>query len=125
MSAIPAIRHIGIVSLPVSDQEQAKDFYTDVLGFELVADQAMGEMRWVQVGPAGGQASFTLVTWFDSMPAGSSRGTVLEVDDVAAARDAIASHGVTVGDLQTAPWGTFFELSDPDGNGLVIQSTGQ
>jgi predicted enzyme related to lactoylglutathione lyase len=66
-----------------------------------------------------------LVTWFDSMPAGSSRGTVLEVGDVAAARDAIAGRGVDVGELQTAPWGTFVELSDPDGNGLILQSTGR
>jgi catechol 2,3-dioxygenase-like lactoylglutathione lyase family enzyme len=38
----PAIRHIGIVSLPVSDQERAKAFYVDILGFEVVADAAMG-----------------------------------------------------------------------------------
>lgn len=120
-----AIRHIGIVSLPVTDQDRARRFYTDVLGFEVVADMAMGETRWVQVRPAGGQASFTLVTWFESMPAGSSRGTVLEVDDAAAAREAIAGCGVAVGELQSAPWGTFFELSDPDGNGLVLQSTGR
>jgi predicted enzyme related to lactoylglutathione lyase len=120
-----AIRHILVVSLPVSDQERAKEFYTGVLGFEVVADRSMGEMRWVQVRPAGAQTSFTLVTWFDSMPAGSARGIVLEVDDVPAAREAIAARGAAVGDIERAPWGTSFELSDPDGNGLIIQNTGR
>jgi catechol 2,3-dioxygenase-like lactoylglutathione lyase family enzyme len=125
MGESASIRYIGIVSLPVSDQDRAKAFYTDVLGFEVVADEAMGDMRWVQVRPPGGEASFTLVTWFESMPAGSSRGTVLEVDEVVATRDAIARAGVTVGELQSAPWGSYFEMYDPDGNGLVIQSTGR
>ena len=124
-STTAVIRHVLVVSLPVCDQERAREFYTGVLGFEVVADQAMGDMRWVQVRPVGAQTSFTLVTWFDSMPAGSARGIVLEVDDVAAARDAIAGHGASVGEIDTAPWGTFFEMNDPDGNGLIIQSTGR
>jgi catechol 2,3-dioxygenase-like lactoylglutathione lyase family enzyme len=119
------VRHVLIVSLPVCDQDRARRFYTDVLGFEVVADQSMGDMRWVQVRPPGAQTSLTLVTWFDSMPAGSARGIVLEVDDVAAFRDAVTRHGAEVGEIQRAPWGTFCEMSDPDGNGLVIQSTGR
>jgi catechol 2,3-dioxygenase-like lactoylglutathione lyase family enzyme len=46
--------HINIVSVPVSDQDRAKDFYVGQLGFELRADNPMGEgQRWLQVGPPG------------------------------------------------------------------------
>ena len=77
------ITAVQLFSLPVADQDRARDFYVDVLGFELVADTAMGPgMRWVQVRPPGATTSITLVTWFDTMPAGAAKGTVLETDDL-------------------------------------------
>ena len=33
------IEDVRVVSVPVSDQEQARDFYADTLGFELRADR--------------------------------------------------------------------------------------
>ena len=78
-----AITHINVISLPVTDQDRARDFYVNTLGFELVADTSMGpSLRWVQVGPQHGQASITLVNWFDTMPAGSVKGMVLETSDL-------------------------------------------
>ena len=48
------ITAVQLFSLPVADQDRARDFYVDVLGFELVADTEMGPgMRWVQVAPRG------------------------------------------------------------------------
>lgn len=37
----------------VLDQDRAKAFYTEKLGFEVRADVAMGQYRWLTVGPAG------------------------------------------------------------------------
>jgi catechol 2,3-dioxygenase-like lactoylglutathione lyase family enzyme len=63
---------VQIVLVPVSDQERAKDFYVNSLGFELRADDSWGQgMRWVEVAPKGSDASLPLVTWFDAMPPGS------------------------------------------------------
>ncbi|HST58949.1 MAG TPA: VOC family protein, partial [Longimicrobium sp.] len=79
------IRRIAIVSIPVVDQQTAKQWYADVLGFALLADNPMGpEQRWVQLGIPGAETSITLVTWFRGMPAGSAQGLVLVTDDVAA-----------------------------------------
>ena len=51
-----AITHIQLLSVPVTDQDRARDFYVDTLGFDLVADNPMGpDRRWVQVAPKGGQ----------------------------------------------------------------------
>src|SRR3954454_24945078 len=70
-----SITGVQVVSLPVSDQDRARDFYVDVLGFELLRDTQMQPgMRWVQVAPPGGEPTITLVTWFDTMPGGSYRG---------------------------------------------------
>ena len=78
-----AIDRIQLLSIPVRDQEVAKAFYVDVLGFDLVRDNPMGpDQRWVEVAPRGAATSMTLVTWFETMPPGSLRGLVLETDDL-------------------------------------------
>jgi catechol 2,3-dioxygenase-like lactoylglutathione lyase family enzyme len=33
-----AVYQIAMISLPVSDQDRAKSFYTDKLGFQVIAD---------------------------------------------------------------------------------------
>jgi predicted enzyme related to lactoylglutathione lyase len=120
-----AITHVQLFSLPVSDQDRARDFYVDVLGWTLVADTEMGPgMRWVQVAPPGATTSVTLVTWFPSMPPGASRGTVLETDDLEGDVARLRGLGVVVdGEIQEMPWGRFVTFADPDGNGLVLQAT--
>jgi catechol 2,3-dioxygenase-like lactoylglutathione lyase family enzyme len=121
-----SISQVQLFSLPVTDQDRARDFYVDTLGFELVADTAMGpDQRWVQVRPAGSGTSITLVTWFPTMPAGSVKGTVLETDDLDGDVTALRSRGVVIdAGIQEAPWGRFVTFDDPDGNGLVLQATG-
>ena len=117
-----SIQRLAIVSIPVSDQKRAKDFYTEILGFVLVRDAPFREdTRWIEVAPAEGQSSFTLVTWFPSMPAGSLRGLVLLADDLDATCESLKSRGLALADVQSAPWGRYATFSDPDGNGWVLQ----
>ena len=118
------IKSIAIISLPVSDQQQAKRFYSEVLGFDIIRDNPMGpDQQWVQVGPKGAQTSFTLVTWFDSMKPGSSAGIVLETADVVAEAARLKSMGLAISDVESQPWGSFATFEDPDGNGFVLQQT--
>ena len=119
-----AITQVQLFSLPVRDQERARDFYVDVLGFELLADFPMGPgQRWVQVAPPGGATSITLVTWFETMPPGATKGTVLETDDLEGDLAALQARGVDIGAIEEQPWGRFVTFDDPDGNGLVLQTT--
>jgi catechol 2,3-dioxygenase-like lactoylglutathione lyase family enzyme len=122
---VMAITHIQLLSVPVSDQDRARDFYVNTLGFELVFDNPMGpDQRWVQVRPKGSQTSITLVTWFDTMPPGSLKGLVVETDDLQGDIEAFAARGVKIADgVQDAPWGRFVTFDDPDGNGIVLQAT--
>jgi predicted enzyme related to lactoylglutathione lyase len=119
------ITGVQVVSVPVADQDRARHFYVEVLGLELLRDAQMGPgMRWVQVAPRGGETTITLVTWFDTMPPGSGRGLVLETDDLDADVERLRSLGLDLGEgIQEQPWGRYVTLSDPDGNGLVLQAT--
>jgi catechol 2,3-dioxygenase-like lactoylglutathione lyase family enzyme len=120
-----AITDVAVVSIPVSDQDQSKAFYVDTLGFELLADTPMGpDMRWVQVRPPGGSTSLTLVTWFQTMAPGSSKGLVVECDDIDRTYKELQGRGVAFdGPIDSQPWGRFATFDDPDGNGIVLQQS--
>jgi predicted enzyme related to lactoylglutathione lyase len=118
-----SLTHIQLLSVPVADQDRAKEFYLDVLGFELLADSQMGDQRWVQVGPPGAQTSITLVTWFETMPPGSLKGLVVQTDDLDADVKALTARGLALADgIKDAPWGRYVTFDDPDGNGVVLQT---
>lgn len=52
---------LKFISLMVSDQAHALDFYTRVLGFEKMADIPIGEFRWLTVTSPDGLAGVELV----------------------------------------------------------------
>lgn len=116
---------VQLLSIPVSDQDRAKAFYVETLGWELVRDEPMGPaQRWLQVRPRGGDTSITLVTWFESMAPGSMRGVVIETDDLEGDHASLMQRGVRIDDaIDEAPWGRSVTFDDPDGNGFVLQSS--
>ena len=121
-----SIKDIVVVSVPVSDQELAKDFYVNRLGFDLIRDDSsVPGMRWVQVSANGARTTLTLVTWFDSMPPGTLRGLVFRSDDLEADYARLVALGVEFeSPPQQQPWGTEAVFRDPDGNQFVLQSAG-
>jgi catechol 2,3-dioxygenase-like lactoylglutathione lyase family enzyme len=119
-----AITNLSVVSVPVTDQDRAKSFYAEKLGFTAELDSSFGEgMRWVMLRPPGSGAAITLVTWFDTMPAGSLRGSVLSCDDLDKTLADLAARGVGFNEdeVQEAPWGRWKTFDDPDGNGWILQ----
>ena len=49
------MQRIGAVTLVVRDYDEAKAWYTEVLGFDLVEDTSLGDgKRWLLVAPPGG-----------------------------------------------------------------------
>jgi catechol 2,3-dioxygenase-like lactoylglutathione lyase family enzyme len=115
--------HISVISIPVSNPDKSKEFYVDALGFELEMDQSIPGMRWVMLRLPGTETAITLTTWFESMPAGTLRGTVLSVPDIEAAAAGFRSKGLIDEDteIESAPWGRWVTIEDPDGNGWVVQ----
>lgn len=118
-----AVQDVKVISVPVSDQERAKEFYVDKLGFELSRDdESVPGIRWIQVTPNGGATSLTLVTWFETMPPGSLQGLVLGSTDLRRDCDELAANGVEFErPLQEEPWGAEAVIRDPDGNQIVLQ----
>ena len=116
------INLIEVVSVPVSDQDRAKAFYVDLLGFEARNDAPFGDgQRWVEVAPPGAATSLALVTWMAASPPGSAAGLVLACDAIEAAVADLAARGVSFqGPAFETPWGRFATFADPDGNTLML-----
>jgi catechol 2,3-dioxygenase-like lactoylglutathione lyase family enzyme len=124
MEGAVSIQRLAIVSVPVTDQDRAKTFYTDVLGFIAGRDSPFRDnARWIELKPTPDSSiTITLVTWFPSMAPGSLRGLVLLADDFEATYATLQKRGLsTASAIQSAPWGRYATFSDPDGNGWVLQ----
>ena len=113
---------LELVTIPVSDVDRAKSFYTEQAGFQLDHDHAVSdELRFVQLTPPGSACSIALGTGLSSMEPGSVQGLQLVVADVRAAREELVGRGVDVSEVQEFDWGSFVFFSDPDGNGWAVQ----
>jgi catechol 2,3-dioxygenase-like lactoylglutathione lyase family enzyme len=110
------------VSIPVSDQEQAKEFYVDTLGFELLVDYTWRKgMRWSEVAPDGSTTSLMLVTWQAGMLPGMYRVIVMATDEIRAVHQELVSKGIAFELPPTkTPRGTQAMFRDPDGNALML-----
>ena len=140
---------LEVVVLPVSDVDRAKRFY-EGLGWRLDADLAVAtseDFRVVQLTPPGSTASVIFGTGLTTATPGSVDSLILVVDDVAAARDELAGHGVDVSEVfhdeggvfhhagttarvpgpdpEGRSYGSWAAFDDPDGNGWLLQQITQ
>ncbi|WP_067455557.1 glyoxalase superfamily protein [Actinomadura macra] len=117
---------LELVTVPVSDVDRAKAFYTEKAGFNADHDhQVNEEIRFVQLTPPGSACSIALGTGLEDMTPGSVQGLQLVVADADAARAELAGRGVDVSEVQEFPWGRFVFFKDPDGNGWNVQELPQ
>jgi catechol 2,3-dioxygenase-like lactoylglutathione lyase family enzyme len=117
-----AITSFEIVSVPVSDQQRAKAFYRDTLGFELIREEEMGpQAKWIQLAPKGCTTTIALVSWFDSMKPGGLQGVMLNVTDIDEEHRDLTARGLSLSAIDQQPWGRFAMFKDPDGNGWILR----
>jgi catechol 2,3-dioxygenase-like lactoylglutathione lyase family enzyme len=110
------------MSVPVSDQKRAKEFYVDTLGFEPLVDNSEREgMRWIEVAPEGSVISLMLVSWLDPLLPSMYRVIVFATDDIQSIHEELVAKGISF-DLPPTELsnGAQAMFRDPDGNALVL-----
>jgi predicted enzyme related to lactoylglutathione lyase len=117
-----SINGIRLITVPVSDQDTAKNFYVEQLGFDVKQDSQMGPMRWLEVAPKGSPVTFGLLPPALGVPAGGLKGVQLFTDDLDGDCKALADSGVQVDGPNARPWGRDATFADPDGNAFVLMS---
>ena len=126
---------LEVITLSVSDPDQARDFYAERVGFNVDIDDTVNDFRFLQLTPPGSRCSIHLRKSTEDRPPGALHDLFLVVEDVRAARDEIAGRGVEVGEVQVFDAGTYRParggesldlvgcafFSDPDGNSWCVQ----
>jgi len=114
--------YISVVPLQVSDLDAARDFYTRILGFNLVMDAPMeGGRRWVEVRPVGGLTAIVLVLPGDPEACGGPSTLHLNVDTLEPTMSQWTERGVVFeGEVVEHSWARFASFEDPDGNKWVL-----
>lgn len=114
------------VSVPVSDQDAALKFSTEVLGCELRTDgEVWPGARTIEVMPPGSSVSLLLLPPESQIPIAIRLGT----SDAQQAQDTVREAGGPLHNEQLVRMEgipPMFSFTDPDGNGLVhMQETDQ
>jgi catechol 2,3-dioxygenase-like lactoylglutathione lyase family enzyme len=135
---------VEVITVPVSDVEQALRFYVNQVGFMLDVDYSPNDaFRVAQLTPPGSNCSIHIGNGLTDASVASLRNVYLVVTDLEAARSRLLERGVDVGEIRHktpigawdggfAPgldptrgdYASFANFSDPDGNGWVLQERG-
>lgn len=125
---ITRLLHVNVFVL---DQDRAKKFYTEKLGFEVRSDTIMDGFRWLTVGPKG-QPDLNILLAKPAPPMfseedaealrglvakGSMAGGVLETDDCRRTYEELKKKGVEfLQEPAERPYGVEALLRDDSGN---------
>ncbi len=129
------ITNVSLITIYVTDQDAAKDFYVNTLGFEAREDISMGDgFRWVTIShPNQPELEFTLMVPgppLDEEAAASVRRLLekgalsaagLAVDDCRRTYEELVAKGVTfLQEPSERPYGVEAVMRDNSGNWLVL-----
>lgn len=123
------INRVGTVSIYVSDQQRAKAFYTEKMGFELRAEAPLypgSSALWIAVAPQGAATDIILYLPDDNWEhykgvVGKSQAITLDVSDMQAVVADLKAKGVQFASEPDAqPWGTYATIIDSEGNKILL-----
>ncbi len=123
----------------VLDQDEAVNFWTKKVGFEIKEDVTIAELgnfRWVTVGPSGQNGTAIALMAVPGQPVmdedtkaqvedlvarGFATGLFFTTDDAFAEYDRLSANGVETIDKPTEqPYGIDFGFRDPSGNSYRV-----
>ena len=107
------IKRIKFISIPVSDQNRALDFYTDKLGFTIITDQPFDEkQRWIELRVPKAETRVVLFTpEGDESRIGSFMNMSYACDDLDHTYAELKGRGVEFeGSPQKQPWGLLCDV---------------
>lgn len=120
------IQKLGQVMLYVNDQDQSKRYWTEKLGFRVIAEEDNGQgMRWIEIAPPGADTTIVLQNkeFVAKMSPGLNLGTpslMFYTDNAERLRDDLKSKGIKVGEIMELPAGKVFNFADDEENYFAV-----
>lgn len=121
------ISKIGQVMVYVHDQDAALEFWTEKLGFTVMADEQQDGMRWIEIAPHKDAATSIVLhdkDFIAQLDTGLNLDTpslLFYTDNFEPLHRQLTDQGVTVGDIVEMPTGRTFNFADPEDNYFAVR----
>ncbi len=125
---ITGVRSVGLY---VKNQDRAKHFFTETLGFDLLRDAPMGEgdsaPRWIEVAPKDRKVILVLFTPEGQEDRiGTFSNVIFDCENIESTYAELANRGVEFPDApRREVWGWWSMFKDPDGNTYGLGQHGE
>jgi len=122
------INKVGQIMLYVNNQDEARDFWTENLGFQVIAEESHGPMRWIELAPQG--AATTIILHNKELVAQMNPGMNLGTPSLMFFTDHfdqlyrdLVDKSVKVGEIVELPSGKVFNFADKEDNYFAVMET--
>jgi lactoylglutathione lyase len=120
------ISKVGQIMLYVNNQDESVNFWTEKLGFTVIAEEDNGQgMRWIEVAPKGAETTIILHNkeFVAKMSPGLNLGTpslMFFSGNLEQMRSDLSNKNITVGDIVDTPSGKVFNFADNEENYFAV-----
>lgn len=123
------INKIFKITIYVNNQEEAKKFWVDKMGFEVRREEnMMGQHKWLEVSPKD-YDSTTFVLYDKNLMKSQNPSinvghpsVMLYTKDIEKSYSDMKSIGIVVGEIMNYPYGKMYNFFDNDGNTYLLYS---
>ncbi|MDB5177207.1 MAG: glyoxalase [Candidatus Saccharibacteria bacterium] len=116
---------LELIPLPSSDLNQSKDFYVNILGFNLDHDVEPGNgIHVIQLTPPGSACSIAIGTGMDTEGSAPVSNLHLVVEDIENVRSILVEKGLEISEINDMGGVKYAYFSDPAANTWALQQIG-
>ena len=128
VGGILMIHKLGQVMLYITNQDKAVEFWSDILGFSIIADQKEHGMRWIELSPSKAADAGTNIILHNKeliakMSPELNLGTpslMFFSDNLDQLYIGLKDKGITVGELVQMGTNRIFNFADYEGNYFAV-----
>ncbi|RIW28934.1 VOC family protein [Bacillus salacetis] len=118
---------VGQIMLYVNDQDETVKFWTEKLGFTVIAEESNSHgMRWIEIAPSGSAETSIILhdrDFISKMSPELNLGTpslMFFTENLEQLRKDLSSKNVTVGEIVNMPSGQVFNFADNEENYFAV-----
>ncbi|QYK67138.1 MULTISPECIES: VOC family protein [Paenibacillus] len=122
------ISKVGQIMLYVNNQDEALDFWTKKVGFNVISEENNGQgMRWIEIAPTKGAETSIILhnkEFVAKMSPELNLGTpslMFFSENLDQLYDDLSNKNVKVGEIVTMPFGRIFNFADHEENYFAVR----
>ncbi|WP_144475660.1 VOC family protein [Cytobacillus oceanisediminis] len=125
------ISKVGQIMLYVNNQDEAVKFWTEIVGFSVVAEENNNQgFRWIEIAPTKGAETSLILhnkDFVSKMSPGLNLGTpslMFFTENLEQLHRDLSGKGITVGEIVNMPSGRVFNFADYEENYFAVMEKG-